>query len=113
MIYLDTCLVIYLVEDAERGPHVRELLARHGHEEFAISPLVRLECLVGRLRSRDPELEDRYRGALDLFVELPGGCTAVLRGAARPAARGRRAAGPRAGAPVARSASASPTANAL
>ncbi|MCM3533692.1 PIN domain-containing protein [Cellulosimicrobium funkei] len=70
MIYLDTCLVIYLVEDAERGPHVRELLARHGHEEFAISPLVRLECLVGPLRSGDPELEDRYRGALDLFVEL-------------------------------------------
>ena len=51
MIYLDTCLVIYLVEDAERGPHVRELLARHGHEEFAISPLVRLEWRGGPLRS--------------------------------------------------------------
>ena len=71
MIYLDTCLVIYLVEDVERGLHVRGLLARHGEEEFAISPLVRLECLVGPLRSGDVELEDRYRSALGLFAEVP------------------------------------------
>lgn len=71
MIYLDSCLVIYALEDAERGPLVRELLVRHGTEEFAITPLVRLECLVGPLRSGDVELEDRYRAVLDVFVELP------------------------------------------
>ncbi|MGN7701915.1 type II toxin-antitoxin system VapC family toxin [Cellulosimicrobium sp. 22601] len=71
VIYLDSCLVIYLVEDAERGSHVRGLLARHGEEEFAISPLVRLECLAGPLRSGDVELEDRYRAALGLFAEVP------------------------------------------
>lgn len=71
VIYLDACVVIYAVEDAERGPHVRELLARRGTEEFGISPLVRLECLVGPLRRGAVELEDRYRAALDLFVDLP------------------------------------------
>lgn len=82
MIYLDTCLVIYLVEDGERGPRVRTLLARHGDDEFSISPLVRLECLVGPLRSGDVELEDRYRAVLDLFVEVPLD-TAVFERAAR------------------------------
>ncbi|MFE6233897.1 type II toxin-antitoxin system VapC family toxin [Cellulosimicrobium sp. NPDC057862] len=81
MIYLDTCLVNYLVEDAERGAHVRGLLARHGEEEFAISPLVRLECLVGPLRSGDVELEDRYRAALRLFAEVPLDATVFERAA--------------------------------
>lgn len=81
MIYLDTCLVIYLVEDAERGAHVRGLLASHGEEEFAISPLVRLECLVGPLRSGDVELEDRYRAALRLFAEVPLDATVFERAA--------------------------------
>ncbi|KZM78945.1 type II toxin-antitoxin system VapC family toxin [Cellulosimicrobium sp. I38E] len=81
MIYLDTCLVIYLAEDAERGAHVRGLLARHGEEEFAISPLVRLECLVGPLRSGDVELEDRYRAALRLFAEVPLDATVFERAA--------------------------------
>ncbi|MGC5165574.1 type II toxin-antitoxin system VapC family toxin [Luteimicrobium sp. DT211] len=69
MIYLDSCLVIYAVEDrGARGDTVRRLLARD--ELFAVSPLVHLECLVGPMRRRDIDIEDRYRAALELFQQV-------------------------------------------
>lgn len=71
MIYLDSCVVIYAVEDpGPRGEAVRKRLARAGDEPVAVSPLVAMECLIGPLRRGDLELESRYRTVLDLFHQL-------------------------------------------
>ena len=51
MIYLDTCLVVYAFEDnAERGIATRRRIAEQVTEEFVISPLVKMECLVGPIK---------------------------------------------------------------
>lgn len=69
MIYLDSCLVIYAVEDGgARGDTVRRLLA---HDDvFAVSPLVHLECLAGPMRRGDLDIEDRFRAVLGLFRQV-------------------------------------------
>ncbi|MBU1586915.1 MAG: type II toxin-antitoxin system VapC family toxin [Actinobacteria bacterium] len=65
LIYLDSCILIYALEDAStRGDAVRSRLARTEHT-LAISPLVMLECLVGPIRAADLALRDRYQGALE------------------------------------------------
>lgn len=67
MIYLDSCVVIYAVEDfGERGERVRGLLAAET-STVAVSPLVAHECLVGPYKARDLELRDHY---LDLLERL-------------------------------------------
>jgi predicted nucleic acid-binding protein len=72
LIYLDSCLVIYLVENhAQYGPNVRDALARHAQETFSVSQLVRLECLVAPRRLRDSTLETAYTQALKQFRILP------------------------------------------
>ena len=72
LIYVDSCLVIYLVE---RHPAwvfpLRRRLAEHADESFAISPLVRLECLAGPLRDGDHLLVETYRSAFAQFAEVP------------------------------------------
>jgi predicted nucleic acid-binding protein len=74
LIYFDACLVIYL---EERHPRWSERLATRMSEvpaaKFAISPLVKFECLVGPIKRADPVL---YRGYLELFerfasLEMP------------------------------------------
>ena len=68
MIYLDSCIVIYAIEDqGERGDRVRERLAAAGDEVVAISPLVVEECLVGPLRADDLALHDTYLRAFERF----------------------------------------------
>lgn len=63
MIYLDTNIVIYAVEDrSERGEKVRTALASLT-EPVAASPLVLHECLVRPIRDKDLELCDLYREA--------------------------------------------------
>ena len=60
VIYLDSCVLIYAVErDDLQGRTVRRRMAESG-ETFAISPLVRLECLVGALRSNEVDLYHSY-----------------------------------------------------
>lgn len=72
MIYLDSCIVIYAVEDdGERGNSVRQRLAGAGDDVVAISSLVTLECLVGPLRNENLGLHDYYLRALDQFHRLP------------------------------------------
>lgn len=72
MIYLDSCIVIYAVEDdGDRGNAIRQRLAGAGDEVVAISPLVTLECLVGPLRDDNLALHDHYVRALDQFHRLP------------------------------------------
>ena len=61
MIYLDSCIVIYLVE---KHPlfykAVEQRFRSNVAEGFAISPLVILECLVGPLKRKDAALERRF-----------------------------------------------------
>lgn len=60
MIYLDSCILIYALEDpGPRGARVRAALAETD-AVVAASPLVLHECLVGPLKGHDLELRDRY-----------------------------------------------------
>ena len=60
-IYLDTCIVIYIVE---RHPlyssKIETLINNFSNGVFCFSPLVRLECLVMPLRTNDSQLEKLY-----------------------------------------------------
>ena len=65
LIYLDSCVLIYAVEDqGERGEVVRARMAR-ANDQLVISPLVVLECLVGPLKRDDLALRDRFTAVFD------------------------------------------------
>lgn len=65
MIYLDSCILIYAIEDrGPRGDAVRQAL-RDVDDEVASSPLALHECLVLPARERNPELRDRYLALLE------------------------------------------------
>ena len=82
MIYLDSCIVIYAVEDdGSRGAAVRQRLADAGDTEVAISPLVTMECIVGPLRHDNLALHDHYLRALDNFRRLNLGEEQFMRAA--------------------------------
>lgn len=71
LIYLDTCILIYLVE---RHPKwfrpVRAALDDAGDSLFGISPLTRLECLVGPMRKRNGRLQRVYHSVFQRFLPL-------------------------------------------
>ena len=83
MIYLDSCIVIYLVE---KHPVFYTPLDRqfreHAAEGFAISPLVILECLVGPLKQGDVTLQGRFERFFTTVTLLPCDET-IFREAAR------------------------------
>lgn len=72
IIYLDSCLVIYLVE---RHPRfyvpLRARIAAYGDAVFCVSTLTRLECLTRPLRERDSDLVDRFDSFLQTCDMLP------------------------------------------
>jgi predicted nucleic acid-binding protein len=71
LIYLDTCLVIYLAERHARwGEPVADAMARITEARFSISPLVKCECLVGPIKRGDPVLERAYTELFEFFVTL-------------------------------------------
>lgn len=74
LIYLDTCVIIYLAEDqGDFGRRTRELTSEVGAEhQFAISSSTKMECLVRPVRLFDAELVDRYSRLLAemVFLEL-------------------------------------------
>jgi hypothetical protein len=71
LIYLDACLVIYLTEQHARwGAPVADAMARAAQARFAISPLVKCECLVGPIKRGDPLLERACLELFELFVAL-------------------------------------------
>lgn len=91
MIYLDSCILIYAVEDdSARGAAVRQRLAAAGDEVIAIAPLVMLECLVGPFRKEDLALADHYRHAFDQFRVLVAGVQEHVRAAELRARQGLR-----------------------
>jgi hypothetical protein len=71
VIYLDASLVIYLIEEHARwGAPVADAMRRAGQARFAISPLVKCECLVGPIKRGDPVLERAYTDLFGVFVSL-------------------------------------------
>ncbi len=68
MIYLDSCLLIYAVEQpAGLGGRVLARMSTSPLEIFVVSALTRLECLVGPIRSANLALENHY---LSVFSQL-------------------------------------------
>ena len=71
LIYLDACLVIYLIERHPLwGDRIARLVAQFGEEQFGISPLVKLECLVGPIKRGDPVLRRAYVALFDQIASL-------------------------------------------
>jgi uncharacterized protein len=76
MIYLDSCLLIYLIERPnDQGRMVSATLAtmqlaRADRQSFSISPLVKCECLVGPIKRGDPMLEQAYNELFLQFLSL-------------------------------------------
>ncbi len=72
LIYLDSCLLIYLTEDRPPwGNAVAGAMAGAAQAQFAISPLVKCECLVGPIKRGDPVLQRDFTELFELFVLLP------------------------------------------
>lgn len=70
--YLDTCIVIYLIEDTGRlSERTREFLARNGDTLLCVSPLVRLEAIVKSLRDSNTKLVADYEDFLSAQNWLP------------------------------------------
>lgn len=68
LIYLDSCLLIYLVEmHPVWGQKVAAATTATAGTLFAISPLVKCECLVGPIRRGDLVSQRNYT---DLFAAL-------------------------------------------
>lgn len=68
LIYLDACLIIYLVE---RHPiwhePVANAMAQSGEDRFGVSLLVKCECLVGPIKRGDAAVQRSYS---DMFRRL-------------------------------------------
>ena len=71
LIYLDACLLIYLIERHPRwSKPVADAMAGAEADRFGISPLVKCECLVAPIKRGDPVLRDAYVAAFDSFASL-------------------------------------------
>jgi predicted nucleic acid-binding protein len=82
VIYLDSCILIYAVEDeGERGRAARQALADQGDDEMVVSPLVVMECLTGPLKRGHLALADYYRATLATTGRVPLNEEAFVRAA--------------------------------
>ncbi len=71
MIYLDTCMLIYLYERSDAvGDRARALLHGASGQRLAISPLVKLECLVSPIRNGNFTLIQSYEDLFPKFENL-------------------------------------------
>jgi uncharacterized protein len=69
MIYLDTCLVIYLVEEHPiYAPELERALSENPH--YCISPLVEMECLVLPIKQNRHELIHKFCQFFAMQTEL-------------------------------------------
>ena len=72
LIYLDACLLIYAIEEHPVwADKVRDAIKSASDARFAISPLIKLECLVKPLKTGDIALQRRYEAGLNQLVQLP------------------------------------------
>jgi uncharacterized protein len=81
LIYVDSCLVIYLAEDRARQECIARAMQQETAAVFALSPLAKLECLVAPLKQGDLALERFYLDLFDRFVTLEMTETVYLQGA--------------------------------
>jgi len=71
LIYLDSAFCIYAAEYLDStGDRARELIAS-SDSDFAISPLVRMECLVMPIRLARFDLESEYKRFFAMLTLLP------------------------------------------
>lgn len=71
LIYLDACLLIYLVEQHPRWGQTMEIaMSEHPEADFAISSLVKCECLVMPIRRGDSVLRQEFAATFGDFVTL-------------------------------------------
>ncbi|HEV2334962.1 MAG TPA: PIN domain-containing protein [Stellaceae bacterium] len=71
LIYLDACLLIYLIEKHRLwGDRIAHLVAQFDDERFGVSPLVKCECLVAPFKRDDPVLRQAYLTLFDQFASL-------------------------------------------
>ena len=68
--YLDSCLLIYAVEEKQPWNERSAAALVSGDAKFAISPLVKLECLVGPIKDGDRSLEHKFHNVFDSFALL-------------------------------------------
>ena len=72
LIYVDACLVIYAFEDhPQYGAAARAAFRRAAAGQLALSSLIKLECLVGPIRSGNLVLQQHYEEGLAQFNLLP------------------------------------------
>lgn len=91
LIYLDSCVVIYLTEHHPVwGKAVSEAIAKQAEGRFGLSPLVKCECLVGAFKRNDPVLEHAYRGIFERFLSFDMPEEVYLRAARHRALAGMR-----------------------
>lgn len=65
LVYLDACVVIYLIENASPYSELtRQFLARNGDAILCVSPLVRMEVIVKPLRESASALVSDYEDFL-------------------------------------------------
>ena len=71
-IYLDTCIVIYLIEKHPvfSGKIEKRILGLTNYE-LCFSPLVEMECLVMPFRLKDEPLKELYENFFDAQTCLP------------------------------------------
>lgn len=82
LIYLDACLLIYAFEKHPlHGETVLQALAAESDANFAITPLVKFECLVGPMRDGNLVLQRYYEEGLTQLVQLPMPEEVFLQGA--------------------------------
>ncbi len=71
MIYLDSCLVIYLVQQHPVWlARVDRAMGNAASAQFAISALVVGECLVLPFKTHDLRLQRNFEGAFGRFIRL-------------------------------------------
>lgn len=81
MIYLDSCILIYALEDrGSRGDAVRAAL-RDVESPVGSSDLALHECLVVPLREKNVELRDRYLAMFERLERTPLGADVFVRAA--------------------------------
>lgn len=71
LIYLDSCILIYLIERHPEYAARAERALAATEARFAISPLVKLECLVQPMRQGDLVRQRHYEAALAELQLLP------------------------------------------
>jgi len=82
LIYLDACLLIYAIENHPVWAGVvRAALKSELDARLAVSPLIKMECLVKPLKTGDIAMQRRYEAGLNEFVQLPMSETVFLQAA--------------------------------